>query len=238
MEKTIADHEKHKSEAFAQFEHFKRRVEERECILKTEHSQKLIEISQEVLISKRDFEERLEKFNEWRDRVDSEREQALEDLKRAHQKELEDIRNLHENKSSDLSGEIQKIESRYKEEIEHLKNDCETLKGEKCKLTDDYELKLNKAQAFYENELEALRKEKSSTENEILNSLREEKEKLVKDFALRESELKKRLDSLVNQLSESEDNVEKYKHELEQLRNSLVDKETSSSVINKQVSIY
>lgn len=81
LQNCVVEYEKYKKEVFSKFEGYKRQVEERENKFKIEYSQKYLELSQEVLVVKRYFEEQLFKFELWRKEVDLEKEKVLEEQK-------------------------------------------------------------------------------------------------------------------------------------------------------------
>ncbi|XP_060076587.1 protein FAM184A-like [Ylistrum balloti] len=233
METTIANHERYKQEAVQRFETFKQHAEERECQVKMEHSQKLLGISQEVLTAKKRFDKQLELFEEWKQNVDSEKEQALSDMKKAHQVEMDELRSFQRSQNTDWLNECAKVEDKFKGQIEELKTQLDSLNVEKAKSAEEYEAKLVKAQAFYEKELAALKQSQLSLHENSSKILLEEQEKMKKEFAVQERELKKQIESLVNQLSVSEDEVEKHKSELEKLKLALDNHQSSSGGLQK-----
>ncbi|XP_056005748.1 protein FAM184A-like [Ostrea edulis] len=235
LQNCVAEHEKHKKEALLKFESYKRQAEERETNLKTEHSQKYLELSQEVLVAKRHFEEQLSKFELWRKEVDSDKEIAIEEQKKVHIKEMDELRDFYRSQNNDWLNECAKIEDKYKTELEGLKTQCSELNTEKQKLTEDYESKLAKAKAFYEKELEVLQNAKDSSVEDVVNRYKEEQEKLKKDFQSQQKELKLQIERLVSQLSVSEENVEKFRKELEDLKESMKDKDATSSGLFQQL---
>ncbi|OWF38300.1 protein FAM184A-like [Mizuhopecten yessoensis] len=235
LETTVANHERYKHEALHRFETFKQHAEERECQVKMDHSQKILTLSQEVLTAKKNFEKQLEQFEEWKKNVDSEKEQALSDMKKAHQTEMDELRTFQRTQNSDWLNECNKVEDKFKGQIEELKTQLENLSVEKAKSAEEYEAKLSKAQAFYEKELAALRQSQHSSSENSSKMLLEEQEKMRKDFAAQERELKKQIESLVNQLSISEDEVEKYKSEMEKLKMALDGHESSAGSLQKML---
>lgn len=235
LENTLFEHEKHKKDSMQQFESFKRQADDREMKLKKENSEKMLSVSHDVLLAKKDFEDQLAKFDAWKKEVDSEKEKSLQDLKKAHEKEMEDVRQFHRGQNSDWLNEVAKVENKYKSEVEELNSKIEQLNADKNKSSEDYEQKLSKAQAFYEKELAAIKNSKDMNQEQLSAALREEQERLKKEFAVQQNEMKKRIDSLVEQLSLSEDETEKYKKQLADLESSLNDKDENSSALQQQV---
>ena len=220
--------------ALEQFETFKKQAEERETQLKTEHAQKILQFSQEVLQAKNDFQERLKTLDNIRDQSDVERCAEIERLKEEHRKELAEALK-QQNSVNDLEAQKSDLEEKYKLHLDELSQKCENLEAEKSTLTEDFEFKLNKAQAFYEKELAALKDAQSKSENEQLEALREEHERLRKDFAFQESQYKGRIDKLLSELSKAEQDASQYKKDLEKLQGVLRDKESNSSSLGEQV---
>lgn len=235
LESTISEHERHKREAMQQFESFKRHAESREIELKKANSEKLLSLSHDVLSAKKDFEEQLAKFHSWKKEVDSEKEKSLQDMKKAHEKEMDDLRQFHRGQSSDWLNEVAKVENKYKAELDELNSKIEQVTADKNKSAEDYEQKLSKAQAFYEKELAALKSSKNENDKQLAASLMEEKEKMNKEFLAQQNEMKKRIDSLVEQLSLSEEEAEKYKKLMKDMESNLTDKDKNSSALQQQV---
>lgn len=236
LESTISEHQRHKHVALQQFETFKQQAEERETKLKSEHAQKMLELSHEVLKAKKNFEEKLKDFDLWRDNVNSEKEREMKELKDKYEKEIDEVRNFQRSQNDEWLNDVKTIEEKYKAELEQLQQKYEALESEKNKIAEDYEGKLNKAQLFYEKELDALKSLSSASHEEAERLLREEQEKLKKDFALQESELRKQIKSLTDQVIEREDELERCKKDLERLEAGLSDKDSSTHELNKQVS--
>ena len=238
LESTISEHQRHKQTALQQFESFKLQAEERETKLKSEHAQKMLELSHEVLKAKKTFEDKLKDFELWKDSVSSEKDKEIEKLKEKYEKEIDEVRNHQRSQNDEWLNDVKNIEEKYKSELGQLQEKYDNLEIEKNKAAEDYEGKLHKAQLFYEKELEALKTLSSSSNEEAQRLLREEQERLRKDYALQESELRKQISSLTNQVIEKEDELEKCKSDLQRLQASLSDKDSSSSELNKQVSIH
>lgn len=237
LEATIRENQAIKERHVSQFEHFKNTADERETKLKSEHAQKMLELSHEVLRAKKDFEEKLKQFEAWKENVESEHERKLRELKRDHEKEVANVRNLSRDESNEWLNEVRKVEDKYAGEIEILNKKLKDLEESRNVMSEEYEAKLAKAQLFYEKELEAARKMNSVSQEEANRMLMEEKEKMKKDFAAQEAELKKRINSILSQLTEKEDEVTKLQSELDNLNKNLQAKDGSSHELLKQVNI-
>lgn len=62
LEEVVAEYERQKLNVLGTFTDFRERVAERERRLEAEYSHKIIDLSEEVLGAKRDFEERMKSF--------------------------------------------------------------------------------------------------------------------------------------------------------------------------------
>lgn len=235
LEQTIQQHAKYKDKHLSQFEEFKQHAEQREMQLKTENAQKMLELSGEVLLAKKEFEEKMKQFDEWQQKVESEKERFIKDLNEKHIKELEECRNYYRGQNDDWLNETKKLEEKYKSELESLQNNYKTLEEAKSQMADDYEAKLAKAQLFYEKELEAVMSKNNMSAEDAQKMMQTEREKLKKEFAAQIGELKKQIDSLVTQVTEKEDEVDKLKEEIDRLTKLLGEKEGNSSELSLQL---
>jgi len=235
LESSLRENEGIKHRHLSQFEEFKLRAEERETKLKAEHAQKMLELSHDVLIAKKDFEEKLKQFEVWKSGLNDDNEKLLNELRSAHEKEIEDVRSHFRDQNNDWLNEVKKVEDRFKGDLENLNLKFKELEESKVKMAEEYEAKLAKAQLFYEKELEAVMKHNNISQDEANRLLMEEKEKLKKDFAVQQNELKKQIDNALSQLTEKEDEVEKLTNELQNLSKNLLDKEGMSEEHLQQV---
>lgn len=238
LEMCVAQYEQKRKDAFSQFESFKQQAEKRESALKTEHAEKMLTLSQEVLAMKKDFEEQLNKFSDLKFDAERNQHQCIEELKKQHEQELLRLRETYQGKASNFDSERLKLEELHKQDILKLEEEYEALKAEKSKMIEDYEGKLSKAKAFYENELGVLKNAHSSSFEKERDALLLEQNKMKKDFAFQESELKQRIDSLIGQLSTCEDEISSHKQQLETLQTSVTGKDTGMAELNKQVSTF
>ncbi|XP_041368165.1 protein FAM184A-like [Gigantopelta aegis] len=237
LEECIDEHERHRARAQEDIENFKRLAEERECNLKVEHSQRILELSQQVLDMKQEFEGKLEQFEEWKQKVEIQKARETDELRQKFDIERDELRHFHRTQNSDWLNECSLIEEKFKEDIENYKNQIVVLQSEKVQIEEECEQKLLKAQAFYEKELAAIKSDQNASMEAEIQCLKEQQENMRKDFSAMERELKLQIDRLVEQLTESEDTVEKYKLEITKLTNCLNDKDSSSSYLNEQVEV-
>ncbi|XP_050395937.1 protein FAM184A [Patella vulgata] len=228
LEACIVQHQQRQERALGEFENFKRKAEEELCNVKKSHAEKMLEISQDVLIAKREFAENVEKFVEFQKRFESEKQRAIDELKKNHEVELDSVRNFQGSQNEQMVHEVSRLKEKHSEEIDSLSEKYELLQVEKNKSEEDYEQKLQKAQAFYENELEVIKREQSASQDSLVQTLKDQQEKLRKDFSSQEAELKKQIDSLIHQLADSEECVEKHGNRISQLESLLQDTDSNS----------
>ncbi|ESO96981.1 hypothetical protein LOTGIDRAFT_115288 [Lottia gigantea] len=234
LEASVSKYQQQQQKSLADFDNFKRNAEQRLCELQKEHATKIVEISHAVLVTKQEFAENVEKFDEFRRRFESDKKHEIEELIKKHETELESVRNFQGSQNEEMTLEVARLTEKHQCEISALNQKYEELQNEKSKSEEDYELKLQKAQAFYEKELEVLKNEQSASQDSIINNLKEQQEKLRKDFVSQEAELKKKIDSLINQLADSEETVEKHQNKINQLESLLQNSDSNSSTLNNQ----
>ena len=212
---------------------FKKKSEERETLLKTEHAQQLLHFSKEVLQAKEDFQEKIKLLDTLNYQNDVDRAAEIERLKEDHRKELEEA--LKQHSLGNFEDEKSRLEEKYKQDLEELNHKCECLRQENCTLTEDFEFKLNKAQAFYEKELAAFKEAQNKSESEQFDALRAEQERLRKDYAFQETQYKNRIDKLLSELSQAEQDATQYRNDIDELQKVLKDRESNSTSISDEV---
>ncbi|CAH1783825.1 unnamed protein product [Owenia fusiformis] len=235
LEQTLADHEKQKKQYLGEFEDYKKQTEEREIQLKTEHSQNVLALSKDILAAKRTFEDQLKKFDDVRAEFERDKQNALDDLRKAHHREIEELMKTQRNQQGDIEGAQKQLEEKYFKEIEDLKTQCDQLNTDKKTISEEYESKLSKAQTFYEKELQALKDGQNASAEEKIRTLTTQIETMKKDLSFNQVQYKKRVDDLIGQLSSSEDESAKYKAELEKLQSLLKNQNSESGNLAKQL---
>lgn len=221
--------------AMDEFTLYRQHAEEREELLKTEYSQKTITVTQQVLKMKKDFEEKMQMINSLRNEYEMDKMNALEALREEHRRELEQVHLSQVEQQSDLSDVKRHLEDMYERDVTQLKKRLEEVELSKRTLIEEHEGKMAKAKAFYEKELEVLRNAKDSEKDKDMLVLEERFKKMKKEHELLEMTSQQRTDALLGQLSASEDEVNKYRNELEDLRDSVTNKTSESSRINMEV---
>ena len=236
LQSCLVEKETDKERALLEFQNYKRNAEQKIFQMKTEHSQRILELTEQVSGAKRDFEAKLQSIESLREQYERDKRQLIDELTEKHRKELEDQLQSQQGKEGSLLSSKLELEQKYESQLQDLRDRIEALDTEKVQLSADYESKLSKAQAFYERELDALRHSQSADTEEQVRTLREQHDKLIKDFAFTEKQLQSKIQDLIEKLSVSEEEVEKYKTQLESLQASINERDSSSQTLLKQVS--
>ncbi|XP_022080895.1 protein FAM184A-like [Acanthaster planci] len=232
LETTIKEQERHKQEALEEFTEFKRKEEQRQACLKADHSKTVLGLSQDLLAIKRNFEDRLQQFEESKRRGELDRTNALAELRQAHVEEVDSLKKQLQSEHSGLSKERQELIDQYESEIKNLYSQNNELKNEKRQTVEDYEAKLSKAQAFYERELAALK------DGELRKNAEEWKEReaaLRRQAAERQHELERQIENISMQLAVCEEDLVVYKNKLTQTQSELALREGDSGSLSKQL---
>uniref|UniRef100_A8PUU0 Trichohyalin, putative n=1 Tax=Brugia malayi TaxID=6279 RepID=A8PUU0_BRUMA len=108
-------------------------------------------------------------------KFEREKEQALEKLRQEHQKEIQ----LLEQRFSE--SQLLNLEQKYMIEIQRLEEERKSLKAEKERLGETFEMKLRRAQSLYETELTAAKMLYSKE----LEALRDHEEALKEELLAR-----------------------------------------------------
>lgn len=235
LQSRLAEYQLQVSEADSQLEGLKNQLKNVQEKDKAAYEAKLVDMSTEVLRAKTDFEEHMQRFDLWRERIVNEHNTQIASLQSTHQKEIEDLRGFHRNQDDTWLNQCAKIEDKYKEELEGLRSQIQTFQNERQTLKDEYTAKLDKASAFYENELEALRNSHLEQHEKELESLQKEMVKLRADCGSSEKELRSQIDGLVRKLADTEDALEESRAQQQVLQAELSGRDSSSSELSKQI---
>uniref|UniRef100_A0A1I7ZUV7 FAM184 domain-containing protein n=1 Tax=Steinernema glaseri TaxID=37863 RepID=A0A1I7ZUV7_9BILA len=225
LEDTVAEYERQKYNVMGTFSEYRERVAERERKLEAEYSSKIIALSEEVLGAKKDFEARMKSFQALQDKFEREKEQALEKLRQEHQKEIQ----LLEQRFSE--SQLLNLEQKYMIEIQRLEEERKSLKAEKERLGETFEMKLRRAQSLYETELSAAKMLYSKE----LEALRDHEEALKEELLARQDEFHDRLQELQNQSKRSREELACCKNEVSALEKKLQMKEAEVQAISKEL---
>uniref|UniRef100_A0A183URU5 FAM184 domain-containing protein n=1 Tax=Toxocara canis TaxID=6265 RepID=A0A183URU5_TOXCA len=260
LEDTVAEYERQKYNVMGTFSEYRERVAERERKLEAEYSSKIIALSEEVLGAKKDFEARMKSFQalqaskmsafanlylsylancsspilirvqyksvlSLKDKFEREKEQALEKLRQEHQKEIQ----LLEQRFSE--SQLLNLEQKYMIEIQRLEEERKSLKAEKERLGETFEMKLRRAQSLYETELTAAKMLYSKE----LEALRDHEEALKDELLARQDEFHDRLQELQHQSKRRREELATCKNEVTALEKRLQAKEAELLAISKEL---
>ncbi|CAI5455336.1 unnamed protein product [Caenorhabditis angaria] len=225
LEDTVAEYERQKYNVMGTFSEYRERVAERERKLEAEYSGKIIALSEEVLGAKKDFEARMKSFQALQDKFEREKEQALEKLRKEHQKEIQVL----EQRFSDT--QLLNLEQKYILEIQRLEEERKSLRAEKERLGETFEMKLRRAQSLYETELTAAK----MLYTKELEALRDHEEALKEELLARQDEFHDRLQELQLQSKRSREELVSCKNEVTALEKKLQNKEKEVQAITKEL---
>ncbi|CAD6190631.1 unnamed protein product [Caenorhabditis auriculariae] len=227
LEETVAEYERQKYNVMGTFSEYRERVAERERKLEAEYSSKIIALSEEVLGAKKDFEARMKSFQALQDKFEREKEQALEKLRKEHQKEIQ----LLEQRFSDT--QLLNLEQKYILEIQRLEEERKSLRTEKERLGETFEMKLRRAQSLYETELTAAK----MLYTRELEALRDHEEALKEELLARQDEFHDRLQELQLQSKKGREELVCCKNEVTALEKKLQNKEKEVQAITKELDV-
>uniref|UniRef100_A0A7E4VW30 FAM184 domain-containing protein n=1 Tax=Panagrellus redivivus TaxID=6233 RepID=A0A7E4VW30_PANRE len=225
LEETVADYERQKYSVMGSFTEYRERVVERERKLEAEYSGKIIALSEEVLGAKKDFEARMKSFQALQERFEKEKQQALEKMRQEHQKEIQVL----EQRFS--ASQLINLEQKYIIEIQRLEEERKSLRAEKERLGETFEMKLRRAQSLYETELSAAK----MLYQKELEALRDHEEALKEELAARQEEFHDRLQELELQAKQSKDEMNGCRQDVVVLEKKLKAKEDEIASISKDL---
>lgn len=226
-----------RDQALSDLQAYKQQMQQQALEMKNRHSEKLLAFSQQVLQTKKEFEEKSKQIDDLKTKYEADKLNVLRAMKEEHQREMEKLLSSQSSQQSNLETVLRDRETQYKAEIEKLQLQCETLQSDKHKLSEEHDFKMQKAQAFYEQELAALKCSQNAGFSEQLDFLNMQIDKLKKDLQFQESQAKKREYDLLQQLSLSEEEADKYKSELSKLQTAISSQDSSAKLLNQQVFI-
>uniref|UniRef100_A0A671NTA6 Protein FAM184A-like n=1 Tax=Sinocyclocheilus anshuiensis TaxID=1608454 RepID=A0A671NTA6_9TELE len=233
LEESMELHERMKRQALTEFETYRQRVEDMQLCTEAQHTQRVVTMSREVEEMRRSFEEKLRSFGQLQSQFEQEKQQALEELHAAHRQEVQELLRSHQSQNANYSKDQEKLGQLHKAEVDSLTERVEELKQDKKRLVEEYEAKLNKAQAFYERELEAMKRTQQMTAENLLAWKKTEAE-LRKEFQAQEAALQKTLGKLRSELQRVQEEARESREKSHKLQASLIAAE-SNIKLDKQL---
>ncbi|KAK6493832.1 protein FAM184B-like isoform X1 [Huso huso] len=187
MEEALEQHEQRKEEALDDFETYRRQTEERELTTETEHAERIMSLSKEMLDMKKDFENKLQSFSKLRKQLEQDKEKAVAELERASQESssLQDECRVLRRSSVDERG---RLEEMCNSKMQALWEEVEVLRAEKLKLTEEFNQNICSLKAVHEEEQEVLKR-----------SLQQSVTETLKQWQQRELEQRKALQAALQQ---------------------------------------
>ncbi|XP_063080167.1 protein FAM184A [Engraulis encrasicolus] len=234
LEESVELHEHMKRQALAEFEMYRQRMEDTQLCTEAQHTQRVVSMSREVEEMRHDFEEKLRTFGQVQAQFEQEKRRAMEELRASHRLEVQDLRQSQQSQTASSSLDQEKLAELHRAEVEALMERVEDLSQEKVRLVEEYEAKLNKAQAFYERELEAMRRTQQLTTENLLAWKRTEVE-LRKEFQVQEAALQRTLGKLRVELQRAQEESRETRDKTNRLQASLNSAECSIKELHKQL---
>ncbi|KAG5277028.1 hypothetical protein AALO_G00112690 [Alosa alosa] len=234
LEESMELHERMKRQALSEFETYRQRVEDMQLCTEAQHTQRVVSMSREVEEMRRNFEEKLRTFSQAQTQFEQEKRQALEELRASHRQEVQDMLRSHQSQNQNYSKDQEKLGQLHKAEVEALSERVDDLKQDKKRLVDEYEAKLNKAQAFYERELEAMKRTQQLTAENLMAWKKTEAE-LRREFQTQEAALQKTLGKLRAELTRVQEEARDNREKSHKLQASLVSAESTVKELHKQL---
>uniref|UniRef100_A0A4W5NKP8 Family with sequence similarity 184 member A n=1 Tax=Hucho hucho TaxID=62062 RepID=A0A4W5NKP8_9TELE len=229
MEESMELHERMKRQALAEFETYRQRVEDMQLCTEAQHTQRVVTMSREVEEMRRSFEEKLRFFGTAQAQFEQEKKLALEELKANHRQEVSELLRSHQSQNQNHSKDQEKLGQLHKAEVESLSERVEEVKGDKKRLVEEYETKLNKAQAFYERELEAMKRTQQLTADN-LQAWKKTEAELRREFQMQEAALQKTLGKLRSELQRVQEEAREHREKSHKLQASLTAAESNIKV--------
>uniref|UniRef100_A0A8C5BNV8 Family with sequence similarity 184 member Ab n=1 Tax=Gadus morhua TaxID=8049 RepID=A0A8C5BNV8_GADMO len=232
LEESLELHERMKRQALAEFESYRQQVEDMQLCTEAQHTQRVVSMSREVEEMRRSFEEKLQTFSQAQAQFEQEKRSTLEELKAQHRQEIQDLLRSHQSQNANYSKDQEKLGHLHKAEVESLSERVEELKQDKKRLVEEYEAKLNKAQAFYEREVEAMRRAQQLSADNLLAWKHTEAD-LRREFQAQEAALQKTLGKLRAELARVTEEARENRERSYKLQGSLAAAENNNKVKGK-----
>ncbi|XP_041716567.1 protein FAM184A-like isoform X3 [Coregonus clupeaformis] len=234
LEESMELHERMKRQALTEFETYRQRVEDMQLCTEAQHTQRVVTMSREVEEMRRSFEEKLRSFGTAQAQFEQEKKLALEELKANHRQEVSELLRSHQSQNQNYSKDQEKLGQLHKAEVESLSERVEEVKGDKKRLVEEYEAKLNKAQAFYERELEAMKRTQQLTADN-LQAWKKTEAELRREFQMQEAALQKTLGKLRSELQRVQEEAREHREKSHKLQASLTAAESNIKDLSKQL---
>lgn len=218
LEENIEEHEKQKKTLLDSIDRMKDEWTDRESTLQTKYSQQVSSLSKQLEQCQGEFEHKMTAFESLIAEFEKEKMDAMSELKKCHQLEMENLLKAQRNESTGIAEELISLKEKYTTDTTQLKSSYDSLKSAKDTMESDYEEKLKKMKGFYDKEIELLKSNHSESFGEREAFLQVKLEKLTKDLQFQEVQSRKRIDSLLEEVSQAEGAVADSKSQISQLQ--------------------
>lgn len=235
LQAKVAEYESKHASVQDKFSLYKAQVKDQQEKEQETHLSRVLRLTEEVMKVKENFEDHLNSFKFWKEKIAAEHAVSLAELERKHQMTLEDLRDSQRNLDNDYVSEYIEKETELKQTIEDLKMQIAILESDKMRLEENHTVKLNEAAEFYKKELEAACSSTTQMYKTEIEELRKEIYILKSSCDSVDQELKIHIDRLIKQLAETEAELTQDKQKLHLLEGELANKNSCTSDLAKQV---
>lgn len=221
LETIIEEHEKQKKRLLHDFDNFKGECADHETKLKLKSDQQIALLSKDLQQYQLEFETKASAFESLIKAFEKDKEDTIIDLTNTHQYELANLIKTQQsqlgNRELQLTTELEALRVKYSSDLENAETAYSDLKNIKDTMESDYEEKFKKSKTLYEKEIELLKQNQTDANSEKQNALESKLEKLTKDFQFQEAQYRHRINGLLEDLSTSEDTINKLKADITSL---------------------
>ncbi|XP_075425013.1 protein FAM184B isoform X4 [Ascaphus truei] len=192
LEEVLEKNNMIKEQTLADVNMSKQQAEERELRTKSEHTEKITALSEEMLTMKTDFEKQLLHLNQ----------------------EADSLRKVCKSFEKEKSGE--KLNEKLNIEVQTLIKEVETLKTENRKLSEEYAQKTSKLHSNYNKERENLRKALQRSVTETLKQWQQKEQEQRKSSQAKETAMQKEAKQLKSDLETKAQNIKELKKKMKE----------------------
>lgn len=228
LEQKIKEHEQEKLSAKEAFEKYRETMECKAIEMKTVHSEKMLNLSTDVLNVKKEFESKLDSLIEAKRLIEEEKSKEIEKLKDSYEDKIEKLKLGLTNIDSD--------KEKYENQLMELRDACKNLESQNKEINQQHLVTLNKMKENYEMEINELKTTNESLTEDKIKELQEDYDKLLSVHENMNKDNLDRIKELLEKLNAAEGNAKCHKENFEKLQNSLKDKDDSSASLNEQLS--
>ena len=183
--------------------------------LKIDYENKYLDLQNKFLERKREYDELVESFHSFKQETLIKQEQKVAELTMKYNDEIKSLASAHQEELNGIINRGLQSEQKINEKMTEWESLHMQWEIEKKKLEAEHEAKINKMKSFYEKEMGLLQSEKVKGE---VDKWEKQKVLMLEEFQLVKSELSNRNRFLEKNLSLKEDNINKYKLDIESLQ--------------------